>query len=185
MLKKIMFYILGLFFTVFCFGITFVLTHFLYNPINPSGGDNFILFIIAFIVLAIAIPTVSAFFFWKKNKPFSLGIATAPITVPVLLLGISILSSKLIFWGNINPDDVISKLEDYKKYHGSYPSTLEQIGIKTMRPGATQEIKYVFKDSNFIFCSEVVFFDAPPGQCYNSENRKWEYWDRLSKDDKK
>ncbi len=83
MLKMSIFYILGLCFNTACF----VLTQFFLSLIySPTRGDNFIIVIVVFIVLAIAVPTIAAVFFWKKNRPFALGIATAPIAVPMLAL---------------------------------------------------------------------------------------------------
>lgn len=179
-LKSIGFYILGLCVPVCCVQLAFFTMPLVDNSPNPGGDEHFILFIIIFIIVAISIPVITAFFFWRSKRIFSIGIITAPIAVPLLIAGSSLLFFKLLFWNNIDRDYVIEKLENYKNSHGSYPLNLEQIEIKTDR-GDFQAIEYRPKDGGFIFCSEFMFFDSAPGECYFSKTQKWEYWDRRLK----
>jgi hypothetical protein len=58
---------LGVCLTVVCVALAILLMPFLYDPTNPSGGDNFILVIITFIA-------------------FGIGITKAPIVVHVCFL---------------------------------------------------------------------------------------------------
>jgi hypothetical protein len=96
MLKKIAFYFLGICLTLLCFKIAISLMPYCYHPTNTKNDGNFILAIFVFIIFAIVIPVLSAFYFWKTRRSLSVGIATAPLAIPALL-SLFMLAISLLF----------------------------------------------------------------------------------------